>query len=91
MKINNNKIFLLLTAFAFSISIAAEPLAHDHYEEDHAEENCLICHLNVVSFLDEYSELITEVHTTKEFKGAINRSYQLTYSFPYSSRAPPKI
>ena len=73
------------------MSIAAEPLAHDHYEEDHAEENCLICHFNVVSFLGEYSELITEVHTTKEFKGNINRSYPLTYSFPYSSRAPPKI
>ena len=91
MKINNNKILLLLTAFAFSISIVAEPLAHDHYEEDHAEEHCSICHFNVVSFLDEYSELIAEVHTTKEFKGTINRSNQLTYSFPYSSRAPPKI
>ena len=91
MKFNNNKILLLLTAFAFSISIAAEPLAHDHYEEDHAKENCLICHFNVVSFLDEYSELITEVPTTKEFKGTINRSHQLTYSLPYSSRAPPKI
>jgi hypothetical protein len=91
LKINDHKILLLLTAFAFSISIAAEPLAHDHYEEDHAEENCLICNLNIVSFLDEYSELITEVHITKEFKGTINRSYQLTYSFPYSTRAPPKI
>ena len=91
MKINDHKILLLLTAFAFSISIAAEPLAHDHYEEDHAEENCLICNLNIVSFLDEYSELITEVHITKEFKGTINRSYQLTYSFPYSTREPPKI
>ena len=91
MKINNHKILLLLTAFACSISIAAEPLAHDHYEEDHAEENCLICHFNVVSFLDEYSELITEGHTTKDFKGTINRSFQLTYSFPYSTRAPPKI
>ena len=87
----NKNTFLFLIAFIYAASVATEPLAHDHYEEDHAEENCLICHFYEVSSLEENQEINKDVLFNKEFRVLLEDSYQLTYSFPYLTRAPPRI
>ena len=84
-------IFLVLVAFIYAAFVATEPLSHDHYEEDHAEENCLICHFYEVSSLEEYQEINKEHLFVKDFRDFFVDSYQLTHSFQYLSRAPPKI
>ena len=84
-------IFLVLLAFIYAAFVATEPLAHDHYEEDHAEENCLTCHFYEVSSLEENQEINKDVLFNKEFRVLLEDSYQLTYSFPYLTRAPPRV
>ena len=83
--------FLLLSVLLFSISISAEPLAHDHHDEDHLEESCVVCHFVEISSIDHFNHL--EIYNTIKknlFKEEYS-SYFLAHSSPYSTRAPPKI
>lgn len=85
------RFFLLLSVLLFAISVSAEPLVHDHHDEDHHEESCVVCHFVEISSIDHFNHL--EISNTLE-----NNLLEEKYSFyflslvsPYSTRAPPKI
>ena len=83
--------FLLLSVLLFSISISAEPLAHDHHDEDHHEEFCVVCHFVEISSINHSDFLEISDTFNKNFFIEEYSSYFLFHSFPYSTRAPPKI
>ena len=91
MKIINRKFLLLLAAFLYAASLISEPLAHEHFEEDHAEESCLVCHFYEISSFDDLNAFSLKTQFSNDFEGIANKSFQNTHSSPYSSRAPPKI
>ena len=91
MKIINRKFLLLLAAFLYAASLISEPLAHEHFEEDHAEESCLVCHFYDVSSFDDLNVFSLNTQFNNDFEGISNNSFQNTHSSPYSSRAPPRI
>ena len=85
------RFFLLLSVLLFSISISVEPLAHDHHDEDHHEEFCVVCHFVEISSIDHFNYLeISDTLKKNLFKEGYS-SYFLSHSSPYSTRAPPKI
>ena len=51
------RIFLLLSVLLFAISVSAEPLAHDHHDEGHHEEFCIVCHFVEISSIDHFNRL----------------------------------
>ena len=84
------RFFLLLSVLLFAISVSAEPLVHDHHDEDHHEEFCVVCHFVEISSIDHFNHL--EISDT--FKKNLEEeysSYFLSHISPYSTRAPPKI
>ena len=83
--------FLLLSVLLFSISISAEPLAHDHHDEDHLEESCVVCHFVEISSIDHFNHLEISNTIKKNLFKEEYSSYFLSHSSPYSTRAPPKI
>ena len=87
------RIFLLLGILLFAISISAEPLSHDHYgeEDHHHDESCLIWHFVEISSIDHSDFLEISDTFNKNFFIEEYSSYFLSHSFPYSTRAPPKI
>ena len=91
MKIINKKFLLLLASFLYAATLFSEPLAHEHFEEGHAEESCLVCHFYDISSFDDLNVLSLNTQFSKDFEGISNKSFQNTHSSPYSSRAPPKI
>ena len=85
------RIFLLLSVLLFSISVSAEPLAHDSHDEGHHEEFCVVCHLVEISSIDYFNHLeISDTLNKNLFKEEYS-SYFLSHISPYSTRAPPKI
>ena len=48
------RIFLLLSVLLFAISVSAEPLVHDHHDEDHHEEFCVVCHFVEISSIRSF-------------------------------------
>ena len=85
-------ILLYIGIILSAISISAEPLSHDHHEEDdHHEESCLVCHFVEISSLGDLNTLILNTQFSNDFEGISNNSFQNTHSSLYSSRAPPKI
>ena len=91
LKIINRKFLLLLAAFLYAATLISEPLAHEHFEEDHAEESCLVCHFYDISSFDDLNVFSLNTPISNNFVGIANNSFQNTHSSPYSSRAPPKI
>ena len=85
------RIFLLLSFLLFAISVSAEPLAHDHHDENHHEEFCVVCHFVEISSIDHFSHLEISHTLKKNLLEEEYSSYFLSYSSPYSTRAPPKI
>ena len=86
------RFFLLLSVLLFAISVSAEPLAHDHYEEeDHHDEACLIWHFVEISSIDHFNDLEISDALNKNLTKEEYSSYFLSHSSPYSTRAPPKI
>ena len=85
------RFFLLLSVLLFSISISAEPLAHDHHDEDHHEEFCVVCHFVEISSIDHFNHLEISVTLNKNLLKDEYSSNFLSHSSPYSTRAPPKI
>ncbi len=85
--------FLLLSVLLFAISVSAEPLAHDHYEEEdhHHDESCLIWHFVEISSIDHFNHLEISDALNKNLLKEEYSSYFLSHSSPYSTRAPPKI
>ena len=87
----DRRIFLLLTVLLFAISVSAEPLAHDHHDDDHHEEFCVVCHFVEISSIDHFKYLeISDTLNKNLFKEDYS-SYFLSHPSPYSTRAPPKI
>ena len=85
-------ILLYIGIILSAISISAEPLSHDHHEEDgHHEGSCLVCHFVEISSLGDLNTLILNTHLRNDFEGISNNSFQNTHSSLYSPRAPPKI
>ena len=85
------RIFLLLSVLLFAISVSAEPLAHDHHDEDHHEEFWVVCHFVEISSIDYFNHLeISDTLNKNLFKEEYS-SYFLSHISPYSTRAPPKI
>ena len=91
MKIINRKFFVLLVAFLYAASLISEPLAHEHFEEDHAEESCLVCHFYDISSFDDLNAFSLNTQFSNDFEGISNKSFRNTHSSFYSSLAPPKI
>ena len=91
MKIINKKFLLLLAAFLYATTLISEPLAHEHFEENHAEESCLVCHFYDISSFDDLNVFSLNTQFNNDFEGISNKSFQNTFSSHYSSRAPPKI
>ena len=85
------RFFLLLSVLLFAISISAEPLAHDHHDDDHHEEFCVVCHFVEISSIDHFNHLEISDTLNKNFLKEEYSSYLLSHSSPYSTRAPPKI
>ena len=85
------RIFLLLSFLLFAISVSAEPLAHDHHDENHHEEFCVVCHFVEISSIDHFSHLEISHTLKKNLLEEEYSSYFLSSSSPYSTRAPPKI
>ena len=83
--------FLLLSVLLFAISVSAEPLVHDHHDEDHHEESCVVCHFVEISSIDHFNHLEISDTLYKNLLKEEYSSYFLSYSSPYSTRAPPKI
>ena len=85
------RIFLLLSVLLFAISVSAEPLAHDHHDENHHEEFCVVCHFVEISSIDYFSHLEISDTFKKNLLEEEYSSYFLSHISPYSTRAPPKI
>lgn len=85
------RIFLLLSVLLFSISVSAEPLAHDSHDESHHEEFCVVCHLVEISSIDNFNHLEISYNLNQNLLKEEYSSYFLSHSSPYSTRAPPKI
>ena len=85
------RFFLLLSVLLFAISVSAEPLVHDHHDEDHHEESCVVCHFVEISSIDHFSHLEISHTLKKNLLEEEYSSYFLSHSSPYSTRAPPKI
>jgi|TARA_B100000242_G_scaffold79809_1_gene52691 hypothetical protein len=85
------RIFLLLSVLLFSISVSAEPLAHDSHDEGHHEEFCVVCHLVEISSIDNFNHLEISYNLNQNLLKEEYSSYFLSHSSPYSTRAPPKI
>ena len=85
------RIFLLLSVLLFAISVSAEPLAHDHHDEDHHEEFCVVCHFVELSSIDHFNHLEISDTLKKNLLEEDYSSYFLSHISPYSTRAPPKI
>ena len=85
------RIFLLLRVLLFAISVSAEPLAHDHHDDDHHEEFCVVCHFVEISSIDHFNRLEISDTLNQNFLKEEYSSYFLYHSSPYSTRAPPKI
>ena len=87
------RIFLLLSVLLFAISVSAEPLAHDHYEEEdhHHDESCLIWHFVEISSIDHFNHLEISDTFKKNLLEEEYSSYFLSHISPYSTRARPKI
>ena len=85
------RIFLLLSVLLFSISVSAEPLAHDSHDEGHHEEFCVVCHLVEISSIDNFNHLEISYNLNQNLLKEEYSSYFLSPSSPYSTRAPPKI
>ncbi len=87
----DRRIFLLLSVLLFSISVSAEPLAHDSHDEGHHEEFCVVCHLVEISSIDHFNHLEISYNLNQNLLKEEYSSYFLSHSSPYSTRAPPKI
>ena len=85
------RIFLLLSFLLFAISVSAEPLAHDHHDEGHHEEFCVVCHFVEISSIDHFNHLEISDTFRKNLLEEEYSSYSLSHISPYSTRAPPKI
>ena len=85
------RIFLLLSILLFAIAISAEPLAHDHHDEDHHAEFCVVCHFVEISSIDHFYHLEISDTLDKDLLKEEYSSYFLSHPSPYSTRAPPKI
>ena len=85
------RIFLLLSVLLFSISVSAEPLAHDSHDEGHHEDFCVVCHLVEISSIDNFNHLEISYNLNQNLLKEEYSSYFLSHSSPYSTRAPPKI
>ena len=85
------RIFLLLSFLLFAISVSAEPLAHDHHDENHHEEFCVVCHFVEISSIDYFNHLEISDNLNKNLFKEEYSSYFLSHISPYSTRAPPKI
>ena len=85
------RFFLLLSVLLFAISISAEPLAHDHHDEGHHEEFCVVCHFVEISSIDHFNHLEISDTFKKNLLEEEYSSYFLSHISPYSTRAPPKI
>ena len=85
------RIFLLLSFLLFAISVSAEPLAHDHHDENHHEEFCVVCHFVEISSIDYFNHLEISDTFKKNLLEEEYSSYFLSHISPYSTRAPPKI
>ena len=85
------RIFLLLSFLLFAISVSAEPLAHDHHDENHHEEFCVVCHFVEISSIDHFNDLEISDALNKNLTKEEYSSYFLSHSSPYLTRAPPKI
>ena len=85
------RIFILLSFLLFSISVSAEPLAHDHHDENHHEEFCVVCHFVEISSIDYFNHLEISDNLNKNLFKEEYSSYFLSHSSPYLTRAPPKI
>ena len=85
------RIFLLLSVLLFAISVSAEPLAHDHHDENHHEEFCVVCHFVEISSIDHFNHLEISDTFKKNLLEEEYSSYFLSHISPYSTRAPPKI
>ena len=85
------RIFLLLSVLLFAISVSAEPLAHDHHDEGHHEDFCVVCHLVEISSIDNFNHLEISYNLNQNLLKEEYSSYFLSNSSPYSTRAPPKI
>lgn len=85
------RIFLLLSVLLFAISVSAEPLAHDHHDEGHHEEFCVVCHFVEISSIDHFNHLEISDTLNQSLLKEKCSSYFLNHSSPYSTRAPPKI
>ena len=85
------RIFLLLSVLLFAISVSAEPLAHDHHDEGHHEEFCVVCHFVEISSIDHFNHLEISYNLNQNLLKEKYSSYFLSHSSPYTTRAPPKI
>ena len=85
------RFFLLLSVLLFAISVSAEPLAHDHHDEGHHEEFCLVCHFVEISSIDHFNHLEISYNLNQNLSKEKYSSYFLSHSSPYLTRAPPKI
>ena len=85
------RFFLLLSVLLFAISVSAEPLVHDHHDEDHHEEFCVVCHFVEISSIDHFNHLEISDTFKKNLLEEEYFSYFLSHISPYSTRAPPKI
>ena len=85
------RFFLLLSVLLFTISVSAEPLAHDHHDDDHHEEFCVVCHFVEISSIDHFNHLEISDTLNMNFSKEEYSSYFLSHSSPYSTRAPPEI
>ena len=85
------RIFILLSVLLFSISVSAEPLAHDSHDDGHHEEFCVVCHLVEISSIDNFNHLEISYNLNQNLLKEEYSSYFLSHSSPYSTRAPPKI
>ena len=85
------RIFLLISVLLFAISVSAEPLVHDHHDEDHHEEFCVVCHFVEISPIDHFNHLEISDTFKKNLLEEEYSSYFLSHISPYSTRAPPKI
>ena len=85
------RFFLLLSVLLFAISVSAEPLVHDHHDENHHEEFCVVCHFVEISSIDHFNHLEISDTFKKNLLEEEYSSYFLSHSSPYLTRAPPKI
>jgi len=85
------RIFLLLSVLLFAISVSSEPLVHDHHDEDHHEEFCIVCHFVEISSIVHFNHLEISNTLKKNLLEEEYSSYFSSYISPYSTRAPPKF